>query len=140
ASIQSPEERRYDEDEVALILRAAADREHATDVSATLARDGLTLRQIQEIATEAGMDAQAIAAAAVRVSADSQPALSPRFDHVHVTDGELTEDARDRLVDVLRRRMGPVDVRRTSAGLEVEAKNPELGALLITVRSAHGST
>ena len=136
----SPDERTYDEAEVALILRAAADLEHASVVSSTRARNGLTLRQIQAIAAEAGLDTQAVAAAAVRVSAESRDALSHRFDHVHVSAGELTEEARDRLADAIRRHMGPVDVRPTSAGLEIEAKNSELGALLITVRSAHGST
>lgn len=68
-------ERRYSDDEVREIFARAAEAQVRTSAPSALpaSREGLTLRQLEEIGAEAGLDAAAIAAAARRIALRPQP-------------------------------------------------------------------
>lgn len=99
-------ERRYDDTEVAAILARAADLP-AND-SATGAREGLTLAQLQEIAREVGIPAESIAVAARNLE-NGRPMVTRRLLGAPVTVAHtislgrrLTPDEWERIVVLLR--------------------------------------
>ena len=62
--------RRYDDDEVARILKRATEiRSESTAVSRSRPQDGLTLRELEEIAGEAGIDVAHLRQAALELEA-----------------------------------------------------------------------
>jgi hypothetical protein len=134
-----PSERRYDRDEVDRILRTATRMEQDPIVAD---RDHLTLSEIQEIGSQAGIDPRDIATATLSVALEPATAGGRRTQHVHVVPGELRGAAWDRLVDDLRGGLVGSIVSRSTSALEVEIdkESGELGKLVVSIRSANGVT
>jgi hypothetical protein len=143
-----PVRRTYDRDEVALILREAAQLdEHAitataSATSAEVGADGLTLAEIERAAAEVGIARSAVAAASLSVAMRAAHAGTDRVHVVHEIAGELTRDAYERLVSEIRTLAAPSDLRRTADGLEFEVGKPNgaPGSLLVQLRSNDGVT
>ena len=136
------DDKRYDRREVDLILQTAAQIDQSRPAPETSEREDLTLAEIQQIGSQAGIDSNAIAAATLGVAMDSAQQAGRRLYHVHVIDGELRGDAWDHLSDHLRSSASGVIVSRSTSALEIEIdkRNGELGKLLVSVRSANGAT
>jgi hypothetical protein len=138
----TPEEpgRIYDGDEVAAILRAAAELDQGRASSGSLpARRGMTLAEVQQIAGEVGISPGAVLAAVRRVPAPAPH--SHRFQQTETVVGEVPEGRMVQLEDELRAVVGPRgNVRRIAGGLEVDVEKSDLGSLRIVVRSGGGAT
>ncbi|HEX6068392.1 MAG TPA: hypothetical protein VFZ18_01170 [Longimicrobiaceae bacterium] len=132
--------RAYDGDEVAAILRAAAEIDQRRSSSASLpARRGMTLAEVQQIAGEVGISPDAVVAAARRVPTPAP--LSHRFQQTHTVVGEVPDGRMVQLEDELRAVVGPRgNVRRIAGGLEIDVEKSDLGSLRIVVRSGGGAT
>jgi hypothetical protein len=101
---------------------------------------GLTLGEIQQIAGEVGISHAAVEAASHTVAA---PARIPpfRFHDVRSLPGTVPEQAWDRLAGELRAVVGVKGtITRTAEGLDLDLREGELGAVLVSVRSAREST
>lgn len=132
--------RTYDGDEVAAILRAAAELDHRRSSPLALAgRRGLTLAEVQQIAGEVGISSASVAAAARQVP-EAAP-LSHRFQQTQTVVGEVPEARMVQLEDDLRAVIGPRgDVRRIAGGLEIDIGKSDLGSVRVVVRSGGGAT
>lgn len=138
----SPNDRTYDRDEVDLILRAAAQLDQPVTVPATLQRDGLSLADIQAIGSQAGITADAIAAASLTIAFDDIHRSGHRWHHVHSVPGEITGEGWDTLAHDIRGAVASATVRQTSSSIEFEVgkQDRELGRLLVHIKSSHGAT
>ena len=94
-----PAGRRYDDREVALILKGAAEQEGR--VAARDAAGGLTLPQLEQVALEAGLDPALVRRSAAQLDASGSDSLGARWrggPHElvveRVLDGELAADMR----------------------------------------------
>lgn len=137
-------ERRFTEDEVALILRKATE----TGTSAAPGRDvdGLTLEDLKSIGREVGIDAGAIEAAARHVAvARLQSAggflgmsVAPRYEAT--ISGELPREKLSDVVAAVRRAMGRQGVvREEFGGLEWQARDA-FGGRYVSLQPADGKT
>jgi len=106
-------DRRYSDEEFALILRKASklqtdDPERALSTGEHPA-DGLSLSEIQSIAEEAGIDARRVAEAAATLSTEAAGTAArifggaTRYHLEYVRKGEVTDEDLSRIVDVIRR-------------------------------------
>lgn len=146
----SSNDRTFDRDEVALILREAAqldDRRASTGVQRSaggvdVGGDGLTLGEIGRAAAEVGIARTAVSAAALRVALRGAHLAADRFQLVHEIEGELSEDALERLASDVRIAVAPTKLQRTADGLELEIGKPNgaPGSLLVQIRSKGGAT
>jgi hypothetical protein len=99
-------ERRYDDKEVALILK------RATETSAAGLGEGLTLEQLKVIAAEAGIDPEAVSTAASSLESQrsTQPvaaiARSVAPQHERVVEGRVQPEDMPELLAAIRRMMG----------------------------------
>lgn len=122
--------RRYDEDEVALILRTAANPSAAAPAAHGT---GLTLAQIQDIASEVGIDPHAVERAAHALALRDAPPASPVLGGPVAPQYEQMVDVAVRSADypdlvlAIRRAMGRQGIVST-----------ELGALEWRARDAGG--
>ena len=98
-------QRRYSEDEVSTILRLAMDRGGHEEMR----RDGMSLDELVEVASEAGIEPNLIRSAAERLDTLEAPArgvdwlgVRPYTEIVRVVDGELSPDDWDEVVSELR--------------------------------------
>lgn len=99
-------ERRYDDKEVALILK------RATETSAAGLGEGLTLEQLKVIAAEAGIDPEAVSTAADSLESQRpvQPgtaitrSVAPQYERV--VEGRLRTEDMPELLAAIRRMMG----------------------------------
>lgn len=99
-------ERRYDDKEVALILK------RATETSAAGMGEGLTLDQLKVIAAEAGIDPEAVTSAATSLerARTTQPvaamsrSVAPQYERV--VEGRVREEDLPELLAAVRRMMG----------------------------------
>ena len=98
-------ERRYDDKEVALILK------RATETSAAALGEGLTLEQLKVIAAEAGIDPDAVSSAATSLDrpkaqavAATTRSVAPQFERV--VEGRLQAEDVPELLAAVRRMMG----------------------------------
>ncbi|MEO5816260.1 MAG: hypothetical protein ABIT20_13375 [Gemmatimonadaceae bacterium] len=138
----SPGDRRYDRREVDLILRTASQMDPLPAATQQHDHDDLTLAEIQDIGSQAGIDRNDIATATLTVAVESARHDRRRLHHVHVVDGELREDAWNVLVDNLRSAVEISVVSRSTGALEVEMDDPngEIGRMRLGIRSTNGST
>jgi hypothetical protein len=144
----SPTGRTFDREEVALILREAAQRTDTPDAVAAGASlmDGgserLTLTEIERAAAEVGIARSAVVAASLSVALRGAHIGTERFHVLHEFAGELSEDALDRIVSELRSQISPSSMSRTGDGLdfEVGSANGAPGSLLVQLRSKRGAT
>lgn len=135
---------RYDERQFALILRRAAELQERDTTHPIGA--GLTRREIEGIAAEAGIDAKYVAQAMLRV-ADGRAAswrhavVPPSRLHVQrVLEGGIGPEALTRIIDEMQTVMGgPGSAREVMGGLEWSAKD-NLGPLHLIVRPTGGKT
>ncbi|MCK5652460.1 MAG: hypothetical protein KAJ42_13825 [Gemmatimonadetes bacterium] len=105
------DERRYSDEEFALILRTASEVEDSPTPAPALAppQEGLTLPEIQEIAQEVGIDPHRVSRAAMLLSAGETETLvrlaggPVKYRHEHVIRGELTAEDMIRVIEVARR-------------------------------------
>jgi hypothetical protein len=143
----SPHRRTFDRDEVALILRDAAQLDtpgaeaSSGELPSTTASDGLTLGEIERAASAVGISRASVTAAWLRRSL-----LTTGEDgRVHVSHslaGELTTSDYERLIGDIRMVAGQATIRRLADGVEVEVGAPvgAAGTLTMQVRSEGGST
>jgi hypothetical protein len=99
-------ERRYSEEEVAEILKQAAELEHS-DTSLSRSVDGLTLSELEEIGREAGISPSAVHQAVRRIDKSDQSTrrllgLPIGVSRTVELERKLTDDEWDRLVADLR--------------------------------------
>ncbi len=141
-NISESDKRTYDRHEVELILRAAVQLDDPQSPAPIIGRDGLTLAEIQDAGSQAGIDPKAIAAATLSVALESAHANDHRLHHVHLIAGELQGDALDQLADHIRGAMPCGRVRRSDGALDVEMSKGSgaLGRLIVSVRSKRGAT
>jgi hypothetical protein len=115
-SNDTPGERRYSEQEVGVILQTAAElqlRAAKGADDALVARDGLSLSELEAIAAEAGLDVALVRRAATRLPTRAEPARADGFfgAHTRITierevSGELRTSAFEFVADVIRRHTG----------------------------------
>lgn len=116
-------ERRYSDEEFALILRTAAEVETGPEVAPP--RTGLTLAEIKEIAAEVGIDPNRVAKAAALLPSSVEDGLSrligghPRHRLEHTVPVEVSSSELGRLLDLARREMDTQgETREVLGGLE----------------------
>jgi len=137
-------ERRFNEDEVALILRKATE----TGAFAAQGRDadGLTLEELKSIGREVGIDAKAIEAAARHVAVARVQgsggffgmSVAPRYEAT--IPGEIPREKLSDVVAAVRRAMGRQGVvREEFGGLEWQARDA-LGGRYVSLQPADGKT
>ncbi len=133
-------ERRYSEQEIAAIFRAAAEQPETTEPE-TAAADGLTLAQLQSIGREVGLSPEAIARAAHGV--DLRPVQARSFlgfplavTHTVQLQRHLTDDDWDRLVVQLREVFGARGRVRSEGSLR-QWSNGNLHVLLEPTDQGH---
>lgn len=130
----SSDERRYSEEEFALVLRMASEEPETPDEKdvqeLTPARKGLTLAQIREIASEVGIDPDRVSRAAARLPQARESGLArllggpPLVSLERVVKGEASEADLRRIAEVLRREVGaPGKAREVLGSLEWKGNN-----------------
>lgn len=108
-SKQSETERRYSDKELGLILKLAAQRQESTSDSNS---DGLSLAEIQQIASEAGIDPKFITEAASALEAQDvteRPSFlgaPTKFRFERTVAGEVPESEFSEIIEVIRRATG----------------------------------
>lgn len=139
-------ERRFDEREVALILRKAAEVAREERPAAVLA-GGMTLAEIKEIATEAGIDPSRVDAIARSIDT---PVRRSRLDafvgsptnvrHDAVFAAELSEEDRGEAVRRIREALGTPGVVGGRADSVEWMDQDGLGGRYVTIAPAEGGT
>ncbi len=142
---ESAEHRRYSDEETALILRRAAELQETGGRSRHAA--GFTLAEIQQIASEAGIDPACITEAAALVSAHERDRWAgllgapTRFRFERVVSGELPERAWGALVEEIREAMQrPGQVGHVAGALEWVHESGDRDWVRIGVTSRSGKT
>lgn len=132
-------EKRYDDEEVALILRRALEPD-----GGRADPHGLTLAQLKEIAVEVGIDPARMEAAAMAVQSEGRSARSA---HGRVTarydvqvDGELPPERRADILRAIRSAMGRQGVVTAELGALSWKAQDAFGGRYVTVSSSEGST
>ncbi|MEO6526499.1 MAG: hypothetical protein ABIP93_07735 [Gemmatimonadaceae bacterium] len=143
-----PARRTFDREEVALILREAAQLDEQAAAAAPspapldVGADGLTLAEIEHAAAEVGIARAAVAAASLSVALRTAHVSDGRFHAVHALAGELTSDDLDRLTSEIRTLTSPLHLTRTSHGLDFEIGKPNgaPGSLRVELRTRDRET
>ena len=135
-------ERRYTEEELALILNRAAERQEGVQSSAPR----YTLAEIQEIAAGAGIAPEHVAGVAATLRDARAPqgggflGAPQRFRFEETIDGEVPDDMVGELFDLVRRTLGPQrEVTEALGTLEWKGQDP-LGWNYVTVARRGGRT
>jgi len=120
------DERRYSEEEFALVLRMASEEPDAPEdeesLELTPARDGLTLTQIREIALEVGIDPDRVSRAVALLPQGTESGLlrllggHPHISLEHVVKGEASEEALRRIAEAVRKEVGVTGKAREVLG------------------------
>jgi hypothetical protein len=103
-----PNDRHYSEEEVRAIFQETARRQSALQAASS---PGLTLEELQEVARNAGLDPELVAAAAAHLHEPVAPAsrfwnLPDVVRDERVIPGEVTDQLWEQIVDELRRTFG----------------------------------
>lgn len=132
-------ERRFDDEEVSLILRRALEADAGRPET-----PGLTLAQLKEIASEVGIDPARVESAALTVQAEG---ATPRSSGARVTarydlrvDGKMAPDRQADLLSLIRAAMGRQGVVTTEPGGFAWKARDAFGGRYVTVRSERGRT
>lgn len=137
-------ERRYSDEEVALILREASEVQEGGRRAGT--ESGLTLAQLKEIAGEVGLDPSSVESAALRLihhrAGGKVPffgtPVTPEFEREIL--GKLDEDDLAELVTTIRKVLGRRGVTGTELGtFEWKAADP-VGARYVSLNEREGKT
>ncbi|MGD8322327.1 MAG: hypothetical protein PVJ02_17885 [Gemmatimonadota bacterium] len=133
-------EKRYNDEEVSLILRRALEGDGGGSGEA----GGLTLRQLKEIAAEVGIDPARVESAALAVQAEGAAGesrrlrVSTRYDVV--VEGHVSPERRGEILRRIRAAMGRHGVVREDAdGLEWKARD-YFGGRYLTIRAEEEGT
>jgi len=132
-------EKRFDDEEVALILRRAMEPEGGRSDGT-----GLTLGQLKEIAVEVGIDPARMEAAALAVQAEGRVGraahgrVTARYDVL--VGGGLPPERRAQVIRVIRDVMGRQGVVSSELGALSWKARDEFGGRYVTVTSEEGST
>lgn len=130
----SPPERRYDRAEMAEILRRASEDSAGVPAQGP-GDDGLTLREIEGIAREVGIDAAKVRGAALALPAEPpQPAIAGRVRLATAVPGALDADGLNRVTDYVLSTIGPGSVRTGDGSVRYDAQKDDLGHLVVEVR------
>lgn len=136
-------DRRFTDDEVALILRDASEAQEGRPARAG---EGLTLAQLKEIAAEVGLDPAQVEAAARRLVRSPSGArvpfwgtpVAPEFEREFP--GELSPDDAAELVTTIRKVLGRRGISGSELGaLEWKAQDA-MGGRYVSVLSRDGTT
>lgn len=136
-------ERRYSDEEVALILREASE---ATDGGAAGRAHGLSLTQLKEIAAEVGLDPSQVESAANRLVHHRAGGKVPFFgtpvtpEFEREIPGELSEEDLAELVTTIRKVLGRRGVTGTELGSFEWKAGDAMGGRYVSVRPRDGST
>ena len=102
------DDRRYSDEEFALILRKATELQEGG--AKPVPRTGMSLEEIRSIAVEAGIDPEKVAQAASLLSRSDQPGTAVRlfggpssYHLEHTAQGEISQEDMGRLLEVIRR-------------------------------------
>lgn len=135
-------ERRFSDEEVALILREASEVRDG----GRRGEDGLSLTQLKEIAAEVGLDPAQVEAAAHRLVHHRAGARVPFFgtpvtpEFEREIPGELSAEDVAELVTTIRKVLGRRGVTSTELGtFEWKASDP-MGGRYVSVRAKDGTT
>lgn len=130
------DERRYSEEEFALVLRMASEVQEGGESGSdrSLPPEGLTLSQIREIALEVGIDPERVSRAAALLPSGGE-SLGVRLlgghprDHLeHMVSGEVPEKDLGRIIEVARSTLGvPGETREVMGSLEWTGSNNVTG-------------
>jgi hypothetical protein len=110
-------ERRYDDEEVGRVLRAAAEMQSGLALPG--GTEGATLAELQQIAKEVGLDPAAVSRAARELDSSPRNRSSETPGSVYVelsVDGSLSDEAWDDIISELRRSTGSLGVDRLVGG------------------------
>jgi hypothetical protein len=135
-------DRRYTEEELALILNRAAERQEG--VQSSVAR--YTLVEIQEIAAGAGISPEHVAGVAATLYDAREPrgggflGAPQRFRFEETIDGEVADDVIGELVDLVRRTLGPQGAVTEALGTFEWNGQDSWGSTFVTVARRGGRT
>jgi hypothetical protein len=103
------DDRRYSDEEFALILRKASELQEG-GAKPQAARGGMSLEEIRSIAAEAGIDPEKVTKAASLLTRSDDPGTAVRlfggpssYHLEHTTKGEISQEDLGRLLDVIRK-------------------------------------
>jgi hypothetical protein len=140
-------DRRYSENEFALILRKAFElQDRQPGGAVTGPADGLSLHEIQAIAREIGLDAALIERAAAEVPATAESARARFFGGPqnyrleYTARGELSREGLSRVVDTIRRSTGHQGKLEEALGSLEWQTVGELSQIHVTVNPHGGET
>jgi hypothetical protein len=138
------DERRYSDEEFALILRTASEVTAGPDPAP--AREGLTLSEIQEIAADVGIDPGRVSKAAVLLPAHGDAATlrllggPPRLRLEHTVPGVVPPERLGRIIDVVRRALDTQGETREVFGALEWKGSTAVTAAAVSVTPREGET
>lgn len=138
------DDRRFDEREFSIILRKAAELQERD--AARPAHAGLTLREIEAIAEEAGIDAKNVRSAALMLG-HARPGMGRRLlgpsSHIHAQATATTQFGKEALaamIDAAQAETGRTgSAREVLGGIEWSSRD-SMGTIQVTARLAGGET
>jgi hypothetical protein len=140
--------RRFDDQEVSRILERAAELQHREPL-APLESSGMTLAELEQVASEAGIDPQHVRNAAAALERDAPtPGLSGtgllgaplRLEFERTVDGEITPGAYEELAETIHSTLSaPGHVSTLGKSFEWHSANPQRG-LRVTIIPRAGRT
>jgi hypothetical protein len=135
-------EPRFDEGQVAEILRRSAELQLAADPSTSL--PGMSLAELQRVAAEVGLDPELVARAAREIQAAAVEALDSGSGSSVLLDqtlaGSLTEEQWEDVVTELRRLSGKQGKETVSGASSVWVGNWEVANITLTVSKRGNSS
>ena len=145
------DQRLFDDETSGQVLRRAAELQHESNVPAH-GRDGLSATDLEQIATEAGIDAAFVRRAIVETQVSSpETQLSPVFGEVktlelvEVMEGEVSSDSVDRMLEEVQRAFADGGtVTRTGRSATWSASrtlaSSRLSSLVVAITARDGQT
>lgn len=139
-------DRRYSDNDLALILRKALQLQDRQPGEVPGPADGLTLHEIQAIAREIGLDAELIERAAAALPATEESAAArffggpQRYRLEYTARGELSRDGLNRVVDSIRRTTGHQGKLEEALGSMEWQTVGELSQIAVRVSPHEGET
>ncbi len=145
------DDRRFDDEAAAQVLKRAAELQHATHVPAT-AGEGLSGTELQEVAREAGIDPafvrQAITERETGLAEPAKPGFlgeAKVLELVAETDGEVSGEALELMIEEVQRAFADAGTARTSSHTATwtasrQLASGRLSSLVVGITSRGGRT
>lgn len=134
-------ERRYDDEEVGRVLRAAAEIQSGRALSG--GTEGTSLAELQRIAEEVGIDPANVGRAARELDSTTKIRPSDKPDAIYIersVDGELSDETWDEVVSELRRFSGRPGKLKAEDNLREWTDWSDFGAASLTATTRRGRT